>query len=417
DSGFLAVPYAYAQMGWIPGCLFSCLAYFIHTSGCRHLTNATRSIGATSYEEVVRVVGGRGCSKPIAIIMTLENYMYLVTFIVVAGDYLLGWVPRLTVKSSRLLASCFTMLPLSFIPDLRRLDGWLRGLGQGLPLLALALGPEFAVSSLYNSVSGTHTMRGRTVMRGVTWGLAFTLVMELCFGVAGSAVFGTETSDDLLLNFVDSSALTSVLKVLMALVVTCAYPLIDHCSREGAISLITSRTSDLATLEICLSLCLYVCALLVAMVTPDISTVLVFSSATFGSVLYFYGPALVALRFVEDPPSGEREGLLSGASTPLTSGVDGTVLGCYSGTETPREPVPSMTSQTQQALVDGVWVQCREREGEREQTEGDYDADAVHPEAEGVGYSVRWHYSLSGIVLVGMGVLNTVVALGGAMQG
>ncbi|GIQ91483.1 hypothetical protein KIPB_014759, partial [Kipferlia bialata] len=44
-----------------------------------------------------------------------------ITYIVVAGDYLLSFVPSLTEKSSRLLASCFTMFPLAFIPDLRKL--------------------------------------------------------------------------------------------------------------------------------------------------------------------------------------------------------------------------------------------------------------------------------------------------------
>ncbi|GIQ80488.1 hypothetical protein KIPB_001293 [Kipferlia bialata] len=136
------------------------------------------------------------------------------------------------------------------------------------------LGAQFAISSLYNSVGGTHKQRGVIVTKGINYGLSLTLVMEVVFALVGSSVFGTDTRDDILLNFKADSTLAIGLKVLMATVVTCCYPLVDHCSRDAAVSLITSRTHDLGRLELGCTIVIYILSVTIAAVVPSISTVL-----------------------------------------------------------------------------------------------------------------------------------------------
>ncbi|GIQ92877.1 hypothetical protein KIPB_016912, partial [Kipferlia bialata] len=34
-------------------------------------------MGANSYEHIVRVVGGKKCSTPLAVVVCLENFMFL----------------------------------------------------------------------------------------------------------------------------------------------------------------------------------------------------------------------------------------------------------------------------------------------------------------------------------------------------
>ncbi|GIQ92916.1 hypothetical protein KIPB_016992, partial [Kipferlia bialata] len=67
------------------------------------------------------VVAGKGIETPLAIVTILTNFFFLVPYIVVVGDYVQSFVPSAPLTLCKVVGSCFTMLPLSLFPDLRRL--------------------------------------------------------------------------------------------------------------------------------------------------------------------------------------------------------------------------------------------------------------------------------------------------------
>ncbi|GIQ84320.1 LOW QUALITY PROTEIN: hypothetical protein KIPB_005789 [Kipferlia bialata] len=214
------------------------------------------------------------------------------------------------------------MLPLSLVPDLRRLGpvsivSVLSCVTITLTMVTLvlhiALGgqPASVPVTLLEGVEqaaslSSHVLPADGVMQGLVKGLpilslalGLSLVLSLgaIFGIGGTAVFGGATQDNILMNFEATSALSVVLKVVVSVMVTCAYPLVCHCARDSLVGLTTVSNARLPLLRTLVALCMYCLALGTAIVTPSISVVLVISSGSFGTVLFFFVPAYIALRF------------------------------------------------------------------------------------------------------------------------
>ncbi|GIQ86849.1 hypothetical protein KIPB_008776, partial [Kipferlia bialata] len=372
-AGFLSQPYAYQQLGWVLGLVVIGVAFVLHRAACYAILKATQHTGATSLSQVVDVTLGKRYAKPLAWTVILSNFSYLVTYLVVAGDYLISFVPSVSQGASRILVSLFTMLPLSLLGDLRGLGpvsavsvlstaalslgvvglavfvvlgadpscipkvdvsdvptftpslwpqgGLAAGLSVGLPLVTLSLGAQFAVSSIYNSVAGTHKERGIILRRAVTYGFIIVTALGALFGMAGSGVFGTETQDNVLLNLVSTSGLAIVLKVMVAVMVTCAYPLVVHCARDSLTAMMTIKEASLPRVRTMLALTIYTLVTVTSILAPSISVVLVISSGTAGTVIYFLVPALIALRL--DPLSEVQEQYEWGTEGEGDMSVDG----------------------------------------------------------------------------------------------
>ncbi|GIQ81138.1 hypothetical protein KIPB_002047 [Kipferlia bialata] len=115
--------------------------------------------------------------------------------------------------------------------------------------------------------------------------------------MCGTAIFGDDTQDNVLLNFKDSSGLAIILKVMVTVMVTCAYPMVCHCARDATVSLAKVRASRVSLARTLVSLTAYTLALVIAIITPSMSVILVLLSGTVGTILFFLVPALVAVRF------------------------------------------------------------------------------------------------------------------------
>ncbi|GIQ88300.1 hypothetical protein KIPB_010516, partial [Kipferlia bialata] len=210
-SSFLSFPYAFMETGIVLGIVVLCVMFYLHRSACNSLIRATQLTRGSSLEQVLRMVAGKGISRPFTAMLGVMNCCYMFPYVIAAGDYMRSFFPGVTLLESRIIATSFTMLPLSLMPNVNGLsfasvlsfasailivvvslvvvyevgegadvpaipsqytsltwlleppNGFLQGLATGMPLMVLLFGTEWAISSMYSNLVGSPKERGRVL--------------------------------------------------------------------------------------------------------------------------------------------------------------------------------------------------------------------------------------------------------------
>ncbi|GIQ90030.1 hypothetical protein KIPB_012673, partial [Kipferlia bialata] len=141
----------------------------------------------------------------------------------------------------------------------------------------------------------------------VMYTMIIVALLYVLFGMSTITIFGTDTLDNVLLNLTDGSLCALAFKVLMLTILTCAYPLLCHCSRDAWLALVAALRppgpppKHPNLLPSLVSFTLYVVNVVVSVLVPSISTILTFVSGTFGTLIYFVVPAFFNLYIHTDP--------------------------------------------------------------------------------------------------------------------
>lgn len=346
-AGIVGIPFAIKQSGLVAGVFMVLLCAYLTDKSLKMLIFTAKHVGVPTYELLSEASFGKAGFYFISLNMFIMSYGAMISYLMIVKDTLpliLGFeADNYPMKRSLLVVSSFlVMFPLSCqrdmahlaktstisalfdcfmigiiamtapistrVPDLQHLNQFVRSSIIHPSTLFIGLGVlSFAYVCQHSAFIIAGSLEKPTRKR---WGCVTSLSLSLCAllattcGVYGYLGFGDNTVGNILNNFPNDRP-SNIARALLCFTMFFVYPMESFVSRhvlvvtffqgrrahEGDDHAVLARTDR----RIGVTLSLYICALIPAVLFEDLGSVLSFSGALGGSCLSYIGPGAMYL--------------------------------------------------------------------------------------------------------------------------
>ncbi|GMH98572.1 hypothetical protein TrST_g7065 [Triparma strigata] len=341
-AGIIGIPFALKECGLVAGLLLLTWVGYLTSQSVQMIVEMGRDLNVMDYEKLAEKIFGRKGYTTISIFMLILAFGAMVAYCVVIGDIvpeILGITRTATSRAlSIILCSGGVMLPLSLLKNMSNLaftsfiscaadivlvfiimfcspisetvaeaGGFFAVLGSSIlrpGTIFSGLGAmSFAFVCHHSSFIVSESLRDSTTERwamvtNISVGMAYTMCLFL--GLFGYLGFLADTEGNILKSFVGEvggGILTSG-RVMLALTMFFTYPMESFVARHSVVCLIWGEeaAADIQRgRRMMVTVCLYLAALLLSLVLPDLGIVLELTGAISGSFLAYILPSSMYL--------------------------------------------------------------------------------------------------------------------------